>query len=193
MAGAHVMLDGIGYMFIGITVAWTIILFAAMAFLFRHRNLPSLKMRRLPLVFTAMILLHLYGALSMISYVIGPVAPCSAEYWAMSILFPFGIALFQTANSQFLHVASQQKKFSTIGSLDDCQLIRRLSLPEYEKGWKAALARLKRIDKITRMVYFILLGMALQVRRCVMYYRLMLTHIGCSHGVDIFAVTKISS
>lgn len=47
-------------------------------------------MRRLPLVFVAMSLLHVYWTLCMIGYVIGPVAPCAAEFWIMSIIVPLG-------------------------------------------------------------------------------------------------------
>lgn len=159
-------LNGLGRAYLGITIGWTVILVGVMAFLWHHRRLPHLQMRRLPLVFTAMTMLHLYGGLCFVGYVIMPIAPCAVEYWVMSILVPFGVAIFQVANTQFLHIATMQKRYTSVQSLDDLVWGRkgRVSALDGQTGtfWQRTVARLKSIDRITRMVIFIGAGMALQ-------------------------------
>lgn len=154
-----------------------------MAFLWYHRRLPILQMRRLPLVFTAMGMLHIYWVLCMIGYVISPVAPCAAEYWIMSIIVPggkctisrqisglmcIGIATFQIANSQFLHIASQQKRYTSVQSLEELVRGRNVSALDGKTGslWQRIWQRLQNMDRITRMVIYVSMGMALQVNIC---------------------------
>lgn len=163
---AHPVLDRVGWTYIGVVIGWTTILAAAMSFLWYHRRLPQLQIRRLPLVFVAMTMLHMYWTLCMIGYVIGPVAPCAAEYWIMSILVPFGIAIFQVANTQFLHIASQQRRFTSVQNLDDLVRGKQVSLLDGQTGtiWWRIRQRLRSIDQITKMVIFVGIGMTIQVR-----------------------------
>lgn len=91
MAGADQLnLNRIGWTYIGIVISWTSILAMAMGLLWYHRRLPTLSIRRLPLVFIAVVMLHIYWSLCMIGYVIMPVVPCATEFWVMSIFVPFG-------------------------------------------------------------------------------------------------------
>ena len=160
-------LDGIGWTYIEVTIGWTLVMITAMSFLWYHRLLPQLQMRRLPLVFVAMTMLHLYWTLCMIGYVVGPVAPCAAEYWVMSILVPFGIAIFQVANSQFIHCASQQKRYTSVQSLED--LVRgskmNVSALDGKSGpfWRRMMQRLRDMDKLSRMVAYVGVAMAVEV------------------------------
>lgn len=165
MAATKVQMGPIGRAYLGIAIAWTIGLIAFMAFLWRHRRLPHLQMRRLPLVFTAMVLLHIYGVGCLIAYIILPVFPCALEYWIMSILLPFGVALFQVANTQFLYIASQQKRFTSVRSLEELVRGKKVSALDGQTGsfWQRTVCRLKNIDRITRMVIFIGAAMTLQV------------------------------
>jgi len=165
MAATSVQFGPIGKAYLGIGITWTIGLIAFMAFLWRHRRLPHLQMRRLPLVFTAMVLLHLYGVGCILVYIILPVFPCAAEYWIMSILLPFGVALFQIANTQFLYIASQQKRFTSVRSLEELVRGKKESALDGQTGsfWQRTVRRLKNIDQITRMVVFIGAAMTIQV------------------------------
>lgn len=168
MAAAHQpVLDNVGWTYIGAAIAWTSILAIAMTFLWYHRRLPQLQIRRLPLVFVAVILLHMYLVLCMIGYVIGPVAPCTAEYWIMSIFVPCGIAIFQVSNTQFFHIASQQKRFLSMQRLEDLMRGKQVSILDGKAGslWHRMYQRLCNIDHITRMVIFVSIGMTVQVRR----------------------------
>ena len=76
-------LDSLAWAYVGISIAWTVSLVCAMLFLFRHRHLPCIRMRRLPLLFIGIIPLHLYGTICILAYIIAPVLPCNAEFWVM--------------------------------------------------------------------------------------------------------------
>jgi len=165
MDAAKANLDSIGWTYLGLVIAWTIGLIAVMAFLWRHRRLPHLQMRRIPLVFAAMIALHLYGTICFIGYVIMPIAPCGVEYWIMSIMVPFGVALFQVANTQFLYIASQQRRFTTVQNLNELVRGKKMSVLDGQTGslWQRTIRRLRSIDQLTRMVIFIVAAMIIQV------------------------------
>ena len=156
----------LGWVYIWLGAAWTILLAGGLLYLHRHRRLPFLQIRRLPVVFAAITLLHLYAVLCLISYTIHPIIPCDAQFWMMSIYLPFGIALLQAANSQFLYIASQQRRFASYTDLDELQFSEKSSpvdpsLPR----WKQMTERVHRMDRTTRIIIYIGIGMAVEVRR----------------------------
>ncbi|KAK5083905.1 hypothetical protein LTR05_006412 [Lithohypha guttulata] len=122
-------------------------------------------MRRLPLLFTAMSLLHLYGVLCYVAYGVGVNFPCAIEYWDMNLLLPLGIALFQVANSQFLHIARQQEKYLNFDSLD--KMVQRRSAPAFQVSsgnlWQRIGRTLNNRDRIIRMVVCVVLAMGMQI------------------------------
>ncbi|KAI1881647.1 hypothetical protein JX265_000473 [Neoarthrinium moseri] len=163
-AMAEVQFSTLGWFYIGLTAAITVLLLWGMVFLHRHRRLPFLQIRRLPVVFAAVINLHLYAAVCMTGYTIGPVVPCDAQFWVMSIYLPLGMALLQAANSQFLYVASQQRKFARFNNLEDYTTFEKCrpvdtSLP----WWKQQIDRVKRMDKMTRVLVYIGIGMTIEL------------------------------
>lgn len=160
-----VTLDHGDWAYISVAVAWTIILFSGMSFLWHHRQLPQLQMRRLPLVFVAMVSLHLYWIVVLIAYVLGPAYPCVLEYWVMSLLLPFGIAMFQLANSQFLWVAVQQRRFMSTVSLDDLQVNRNTSVLDGHTGSfkQRMMKRFKNVNPITKLIIWVGIAMGVQV------------------------------
>jgi hypothetical protein len=153
----------LGWTYIGVTIGWSFILLGGMFFLWRHRHLPFLQIRRLPLVFTALVLLHIYGAACMVAFTIGPLIPCDAQFWVMSVYLPFGMALLQAANSQFLHVASQQKKFAQLSNLDEKGLSEKSSIDPSLGWWKRTWLKIWKGDKTTRTVIFIGIGIVVEV------------------------------
>lgn len=163
--GAHLTVDNVGWTYVGITVGWTVILYSALGFLWYHRQLPQLQMRRLPLVLISMTMLHIYWVLATLAYAIGPATPCGAIFWFMSILVPFGIATFQVANTQFLYIASQQRSYAKVRSLDSLAWEKRVSVLDGQTGsfWRRMSMRLKHADQITRMAIYVGIGMIVQV------------------------------
>jgi len=163
------VLDGVGWTYITIFIVWNLSLLSGFAFLWTHRQHPSLRMRRLPLLFAGVSVLHIYGALCTLctyahtttskfamashrssdtehmltwlplAYPFGAVFPCSVEFWAMSILVPLGMALFHASNSQFLHLAARQKHFARMSSLKDHEPI------DEKKAQEVVNSRWKRI------------------------------------------------
>jgi len=156
-------LDSLAWTYIGFAIIWTVALVAGMAFLYHHRHLPFLRIRRLPLVFLGLSFLHAYGFLCAIAYVIAPFLPCDAEFWMMSLYLPFGMAMFHATNTQFLHVASRQKLYAQIPSR------KRPSMDE-EEAERLANSRVKRIfrgveraDRVGRTMAWIGVGLTIQV------------------------------
>jgi len=158
-----IALTPLGWTYIGLTAAWTCLLLGGMFFLHLNRHLPSLQMRRLPLMFTAITSLHLYGAMVMALYTFLPVFTCNTEFWIMSTYLPFGIALFQAANSQFLHIATLQKKYVHLENYQYGTLIKHL---RSQSDKSSPLRRVKGkiwSNPIDRMMGSIAIGLLIQV------------------------------
>ncbi|KAK0624569.1 hypothetical protein B0T17DRAFT_616780 [Bombardia bombarda] len=151
-------LDGVGIWWLTYAGVWTFVLVCGMAYLHKKRDTPTLKIRGLPLTFSAIVLLHLYWLSVQIAYSVGPLAPEVAEYWIMGVWYPFGIALFHAGNSQFLHVAKAQSRFARPPSqmslhYDEKRVPRKPSL----------FARLRKMEYSTKMFAIISIGMVVQL------------------------------
>lgn len=153
-------LDAVGIWWITFGAIWTALLVCGMTFLYKKRNTPTLRLRGLSLTFAGIILLHFYWISVQIGYSVGPLAPEVAEFWIMSIWYPFGIALFQAGNSQFLHVAKAQSRFARPPS----QMKTRFD-EKRPAGKPTLLQRLRQMDYSKRMFMFVTMGMAVQVDR----------------------------
>ncbi|KAJ3455323.1 hypothetical protein MRS44_013923 [Fusarium solani] len=151
-AKAEPRLDALGIFWMVFTFAWTFMLAGGMYFLWRRRNMPLLRIRGLPLSFTAIILLHLYWGAVQTAYVWFPLATPQVEYWVMSTYLPFGIALFHASNSRFLHVAKTQKELFAASSHEKPR--------RSESGPKGRFQTLNYTKKILVLVG---LGMAFQL------------------------------
>ena len=80
---ADLVVTPLGWAYIGFDIAWTVALICGMLFLFHHRELPCIRIRRLPILFAGTIALHLYGFICVLGYTIGPLVPCIALFWIM--------------------------------------------------------------------------------------------------------------
>ncbi|KAM7215432.1 hypothetical protein V8F06_009192 [Rhypophila decipiens] len=161
----EVRLDAIGIWWITFDAVWTVILAAGMTWLWRRREHPTLRIRGLPLTFAGIVLLHLYWATVQIGYPVGPLAPEVAEYWIMGLWYPFGIALFQAGNSQFLHVAKAQSRFAR----PPTQMKTRFN--EKKGATKSTVfTRIRDMDYSKRMFVFVTVGMTMQLLAVVIIY-----------------------
>lgn len=133
-------LNAVGIWWIIYGAVWTAMVVAGMIFLFIKRKTPTVRLRGLPLTFSGIILLHLYWVSVQIGYSVGPLAPEVAEFWIMSIWYPFGIALFQAGNSQFLHVAKAQSRYA----IPPSQMITKLDekMAPRERNWLTKMLKL---------------------------------------------------
>jgi hypothetical protein len=161
---ANIVFTTLGWVYIVLAIIWTGLLVCGLVFLYRHRRLPFLQIRKLPLVFTAVINLHIYGAICMLGLTVGQVVPCDAQFWIMSIYLPFGMALLQAANSQFLYIASQQRKYARFNTLEDYGFSEKSRpIDPSWSWWRRTFERTRRMDKLTRILVFIGIGMVIEV------------------------------
>lgn len=157
-------LDSVGWTYIGVAIGWSVVLAGGIIYLHINRHLPCLQIRNLPLVFIAVFFLHAYNTACLLGYVIGPLVPCAAEYWVMSIYLPFGVAMFQAANTQFLHVASRQKAFLHMDTLRNGSYLDDQKRGHHGLGrWKRIVGWLNRSNKVNRIMLFIGTGLFVQV------------------------------
>lgn len=106
-----VNLNAVGIFYLVFCSSWTLLLAGGMGYLWRHRDLPLVKVRGIRLSFCAMAFLHTYWMAVQFVYIASPF-PAQAQFWIMGIYFPIGIALFHASNSRFLYVAKQQRRFA---------------------------------------------------------------------------------
>ncbi|KAJ1337353.1 hypothetical protein MN608_00205 [Microdochium nivale] len=156
--------DALGWFYIGFTIVWTLLLIAGMSYLHLNRKVPFLQIRKLGLIFCAVILLHLFAMSCTLGVTYGTMVPCEAQFWVMSIYLPFGMALLQAANSQFLYIASQQRRFASIGNLEDQVVSDRTTAIDQTLPWyKRAAIKCQNADKPTRTLVYIGIGMVVQL------------------------------
>ncbi|KAK3693408.1 hypothetical protein B0T22DRAFT_39825 [Podospora appendiculata] len=165
--------DGVAIWWLTFAAVWTAVLASAMVFLHRKRAKPALRMRSLPLTFAGVVLLHMYWLSVQIGYTIGPLAPEVAEFWIMSVWYPFGIAMFQASNSQFLHVARAQARFADPPNEMRTRFSEKKLLDLQQRttkpGW---VARLRGMDYAKRMFLSVTIGMTVQLVVVVVIYML---------------------
>ncbi|KAJ5753000.1 hypothetical protein N7520_009917 [Penicillium odoratum] len=150
--------DRVGVFYMSFCVTWTTILLTGMVFCFFNRHIPILRVRGLPLSFSAIALLHVYWIMGQITHPIGAAMPTvlayDIQYFTMGIYLPLGIALFQASNLRFLHVANLQKQFVH----PERQIEKEANGPR-SFSW---LSYLREMDYMKRTLSLIGLGMVLQ-------------------------------
>ncbi|KAK4680593.1 hypothetical protein QC764_100700 [Podospora pseudoanserina] len=154
----EVRLNAVGIWWIVFGAVWTALLACGMGYLYTKRKSPTVRIRGLPLTFAGLILLHLYWITVQIGYAIGPLAPEMAQFWIMSIWYPFGIALFQAGNSQFLHVAKAQSRFARPPSQMSSRFDERKQQPKTLSRWQ----KIKAMEYQTKMATLVTVGMSCQ-------------------------------
>jgi hypothetical protein len=160
----QVILDRQGWTYFGLFIVWNVILGVSMVFLWINRKLPSLRIRRIPLLLAGIFALHTYGAFCLIAYPIYPSVSCNFEFWLMSVWVPFGIALFQASNSQFLHLASRQKQFARVSFVREHKVINEEKAQTIANSrWRRIVAGVERADNINRTLIFIGVGLVVEV------------------------------
>ncbi|KAI5782711.1 hypothetical protein EDC01DRAFT_223876 [Geopyxis carbonaria] len=91
-------LDSVGKTYIAVLTLWTVTLSAGLVVFLRHRHMPFIRLRNVPLVCFALGMIHLQLIFDMLMYPLNGSLSCSLEFWIMNICLPLGIAAFQTNN-----------------------------------------------------------------------------------------------
>ena len=87
--------DGLGIFYIFFAALWTVIVFAGLVWLHSLRFSIAVRIRNFWLIASAVVMLGLYEIAVLIRYPMNGVFKCGAEFWIMSAVLPFSIALFQ--------------------------------------------------------------------------------------------------
>ncbi|PGH11784.1 hypothetical protein AJ79_04685 [Helicocarpus griseus UAMH5409] len=112
--------DALGIFYIAFDFVWTIVVLWGLVWLWMNRSIPSVRIRNVPLVTCAVIVLHGFGGFCILSYPLKGILSCNLEFWLMCGALPIGIALFQATNIQLLSVATLQQRFlKDDGTADD--------------------------------------------------------------------------
>lgn len=150
--------DWVGVFYIDFCVVWTLLVLFGMAFCWKNRSNPLLRLRGLLLSFSAIVLLHIYWILGQIVYTVGPTIPVvlayDIQYFFMGIWFPLGIALFHASNSRLLHVAKLQKKYSSARLRDQFNAVQP------RNPW---LCRFRSLEYTKKLLVLTGIGMVVQV------------------------------
>ncbi|KAL8852056.1 MAG: hypothetical protein Q9221_003081 [Calogaya cf. arnoldii] len=108
-----VNLDGWGVLQLVFAVVYTIVLFVLCGILWKQRDHPIIRMRKIPMAIAAVLVLHVYVVIILIVYPLNGYFPCNAEFWIMSIYLPIGVGLFQAQNQQLLLISRGQQVLLT--------------------------------------------------------------------------------
>ncbi|KAJ5920731.1 hypothetical protein N7454_009264 [Penicillium verhagenii] len=133
---------------------WTLFVSLGVAYLIKHRESPTVRIRGLGLTLSAVFFLHIYFWAVQSGVMIGNLMPGDAMYWMMGTWLPIGVSLFYASNGRFIHIAKLQKKYAY-----PCN---RLSVKASPRHKESLLARFQRLDYSTRS--FIVVGISMFVQ-----------------------------
>lgn len=87
--------DALGILWIVAAIVYTMILAGELYILKQYRSAFCVRIRGLKVVFSAVLMLHIYLVLVLLVYPWNGLFPCAAEFWIMSVFLPSGMAFFQ--------------------------------------------------------------------------------------------------
>ena len=88
-------MDALGIFYLSFLAIWTLIICAGLAALWVFRNNVAIRIRRFGLLASAIVIIHIYLCHVIVVYPLNGSFKCGLEFWVMSTILPFGIALFQ--------------------------------------------------------------------------------------------------
>ncbi|KAJ5810127.1 uncharacterized protein N7503_002345 [Penicillium pulvis] len=141
---------------------WTLFVALGVAYLIKHRDSPTVRIRGLGLTLSAIFFLHIYFWSVQWGVMIGTLMPGDAMYWIMGTWLPIGISLFYASNGRFLHIAKLQKKYAY-----PCN---RLSVQPGTKRKAGLIGRFQRLDYSTKSLIVVGVAMCTQIFLTVLMY-----------------------
>jgi hypothetical protein len=149
--------NALGLSIIGFIVLCSALLAAGVAFLLHHRHLDFIRIRNIPLMVSALLMIHVYLIMACLTYPLNGTFPCNLEFWIMSVYFPTGVALYQAYNMQLLSLSVLQKRLL----LQPAKLLTKLPAPRRTvTGLRSGWARL---NLVARTYVLIGIGLVIQV------------------------------
>lgn len=80
--------NSVGKIYIAAFALWTVAFVVCFMVFLIHQKLPFIRLRNVPLVCSALLMLHLQLSFDMLLYPLNGSLPCALEYWIMSICLP---------------------------------------------------------------------------------------------------------
>ncbi len=87
--------DALGIFYMTFAAVWTLVIAAGLACLYLRRDNVAIRIRNFWLIVSSVVVLQLYLWAVLMVYVMNGLFTCGLEFWVMSTILPFGIALFQ--------------------------------------------------------------------------------------------------
>lgn len=81
-------LDYVGKIYFTVFAVWTSIFSAALIAFLKYRRLSFIRLKNVPLVVAALLMLHIQLTFDLLAYPLNGVLPCSLEYWIMNLCLP---------------------------------------------------------------------------------------------------------
>lgn len=156
--GGPANMDALGLSIISFVVLWTVLLAVGVAFLYRHRHLDFIRIRNVPLMISALLMIHVYLIFACLTYPLNGTFPCNLEFWIMSVYFPTGVALYQAYNMQLLSLSVLQKQLL----LQPAKLLNKLAPPR--RTVTGCRGQWSRLNLLARTYLLIAIGVVIQVR-----------------------------
>ena len=150
-------MDALGLSIIGFIVLCSALLALGITFLLYHRHLDFIRIRNVPLMISALLMIHVYLIFACLTYPLNGTFPCNLEFWIMSVYFPTGVALYQAYNMQLLSLSVLQKRLL----LQPAKFLNKLAPPRHtitglRGGWS-------RLNLLARTYLLIAVGVVIQV------------------------------
>ncbi|KAJ6016244.1 hypothetical protein N7540_010835 [Penicillium herquei] len=143
--------------------AWTVLVSIGVIYIVIRRDSPTIRIRGLGLMLSALFFLHLYFWSVQFGLLMGSVIPGDAEYWFMGTWLPVGLSLFFASNGRFLYIARLQKKYAYPCS--------RISMPAAKPKRRAGLiGRFLRLDYSKKSFITVSIAMFIQISLTVIMY-----------------------
>ena len=155
--GGPANMDALGLSIIGFIVLCSALLALGITFLLYHRHLDFIRIRNVPLMISALLMIHVYLIFACLTYPLNGTFPCNLEFWIMSVYFPTGVALYQAYNMQLLSLSVLQKRLL----LQPAKFLNKLAPPRHtitglRGGWS-------RLNLLARTYLLIAVGVVIQV------------------------------
>lgn len=156
--GGPANMDALGLSIISFIVLCSLFLALGVALLLHHRHLDFVRIRNVPLMISALVMIHVYLIFACLTYPLNGTFPCNLEFWIMSVYFPTGVALYQAYNMQLLSLSVLQKQLL----LQPAKLLNKLApARRTSAGFRGGWSRLNLLD---RTYFMIAVGVVIQVR-----------------------------
>ncbi|WEW61485.1 hypothetical protein PRK78_006975 [Emydomyces testavorans] len=105
------LLDKTGISAVIAAALWTTAVVLSLAWIQHNRHIPSIRALNFPLLITAVVVLHVYWFVNVVSYPFMGSLSCNVEFWLLSVNLPVGVTFYQFHNFRFLDVCLGRERW----------------------------------------------------------------------------------